>query len=420
METSAISHSSKLPFMQRSFRKLVFRSLQTLQYGTLTIQDSEGAHTFKGSVNPDLIKAHIQVNDISTYKDMVLGGSVGAAEAYMTADWESANLTNVIRLMSLNLSSVNNMEAGFAKLTKPIKKLYHLSNKNTEKGSRRNIAAHYDLGNDLFELFLDPTMMYSSAIFPTAGASLEEGSTYKLDRICKKLNLQPTDHVVEIGTGWGGFAIHAAKHYGCKVTTTTLSQQQYDFAKARVEALRLDNKITLLMEDYRNLSGQYDKLVSIEMVEAVGHQFYGEYFETLGKLLKPEGAALIQAITIDHPRFKEAIKDVDFIQRYIFPGSCIPSIDALIHASSSKSDLLLTHMEDITPHYAQTLKMWRENFFANVESIRKLGYSEEFIRMWDYYFCYCEGGFAERVIGDVQLIFSKPMHRGAPVLGALQ
>ena len=233
------------------------------------------------------------------------------------------------------------------------------------------------------------------------------------------MDLKAQDHVIEIGTGWGGFAIHAATHYGCKVTTTTLSQQQHDYARSEIRARGLEDNITLLLQDYRDLKGEYDKLVSIEMVEAVGHQYYGAYFETLGRLLKPNGLGLIQAITIDHNRYQTAIKSVDFIQRYIFPGSCIPSVNALLQNCSDHSDLQLTHFEDITVHYARTLREWRHNFFRNLEKIKALGYSDEFVRMWDFYFCYCEGGFEERVIGDVQMLFAKPGYRGQPVLGRL-
>lgn len=419
MESSTLAKTSSLSSIDRYCRQLLLKALGKAEYGTLTLRDADGEFVIQGQQEPHIIRALIQVEDPTCYRHMVFAGSIGASEAYMTGDWTSPDLTMVIRFMSRNLQAMNQVEDGLARLTRPLQRLYHWRNRNTEKGSKRNIAAHYDLGNDLFELFLDPTMMYSSGIFPEASASLEQASIHKLDRICKKLDLQPDEHVVEIGTGWGGFAIHAATHYGCRVTTTTLSRQQYDFAKARVEKLGLQDRITLLLDDYRDLQGQYDKLVSIEMVEAVGHQFYPAYFETLGRLLKEDGLALIQAITIDDKRFHSAIRSVDFIQRYIFPGSCIPSVTALLSAGGRNSDLQLTHMEDITPHYARTLREWRLNFFRNVEQIRALGYNEEFIRMWDFYFCYCEGGFAERVIGDVQLLFAKPGYRGAPVLGAL-
>jgi cyclopropane-fatty-acyl-phospholipid synthase len=316
---------------------------------------------------------------------------------------------------------MDTLEGGFEWLSKPALKVLHYLNRNTADGSRKNIAAHYDLGNDFFKLWLDPTMMYSSAIFAPENiddqhCSLEAASYKKLQVICDKLDLKPSDHVVEIGTGWGGFAIYAAKHYGCKVTTTTISQQQYDEAKARVIAENLQGKITLLLNDYRDLQGQFDKLVSIEMIEAVGHQFYDVYFKKCASLLKPDGLALIQAITITDQRFESAKNSVDFIQRYIFPGSNIPSITAMMHSITQASDLKLYDLEDIGPHYATTLRKWRENFFENIRQVRQLGYSEEFIKMWEFYLCYCEGGFAERALGDVHLLLAKPQNRRATLV----
>lgn len=294
----------------------------------------------------------------------------------------------------------------------------HFLNKNTEKGSRRNIAAHYDLGNDMFELFLDPTMMYSSGIFPSDTATMEEASIYKLDRICQKLQLQPSDHLVEIGTGWGSMAIHAAKHYGCEVTTTTISEEQYALAEKRIAEEGLQDRIHLLKSDYRALEGKFDKLVSIEMIEAVGHQYLDTYIGTINRLLKDDGIALLQAITIDDQRYEEAKNSVDFIKRYIFPGSFIPCITAIQNSFTRSSDMKMIHMEDITPHYARTLAAWRERFLKNQDAIKALGYDDTFIRLWDFYFAYCEGGFAERVIGDVQVIFAKPMNRRTPILGS--
>ncbi len=317
--------------------------------------------------------------------------------------------------MVINQQVMDSLEGGYQWLTKPLFKVMHWLNSNTTEGSRKNIAAHYDLGNAMFALFLDSTMMYSSAMFNAETHTLQQASELKLKTICDKLDLQPDDHVIEIGTGWGGFAIYAAMHYGCKVTTTTISKQQYELAKARVEAANLQDKITLLLEDYRHLSGTYDKLVSIEMVEAVGHQFYDTYFAKVSSLLKPNGLALIQAITIADQRYASAIQSVDFIQRYIFPGSNIPSNTAMLQSITRMTDLRLYDLEDIGPHYATTLRMWRENFFTNIAAVRQLGYSEEFIRMWEFYLCYCEGGFMERALGDVHLLLAKPENRRAPI-----
>jgi len=286
--------------------------------------------------------------------------------------------------------------------------LLHWLNRNTQDGSRRNIAAHYDLGNAFFQLMLDDSMMYSSAIFAHPEMSLYDAQIYRLDKICRKLDLQPGNHLLEIGTGWGSLAIHAARHYGCRVTTTTISREQFDLAMTRITDADLTDKITLLLEDYRNLNGQYDKLVSIEMIEAVGHQYYEEYFRQCSKLLKADGLMLLQAITIADQRYDTARKSVDFIQRYIFPGSCIPSVTAMLSAMTRSSDLRLFDLEEIGPHYATTLRAWHENVLRHANEISALGYSQEFLRMWEFYLCYCEGGFLERAIGDVHMLLAKP------------
>ena len=347
---------------------------------------------------------------------MVFGGSIGAGEAFMQEYFECDNLTNLIRLMVRNQAMLDGIETGLASITSPIQSWLHRINKNTQQGSRRNISAHYDLGNDFFRLMLDPTMMYSSAIFEKPDQSLEDASNAKLKRICQKLDLKPADHVLEIGTGWGGFAIYAAKNYGCQITTTTISQAQYTLALQRIKLAGLEDKISVLLSDYRDLTGTYDKLVSIEMIEAVGHQFYNAYFGQCGKLLKADGMMLLQAITIADQRYASAIKSVDFIQRYIFPGSCIPSVTAMLNSITKSSDLRLFDLDDIGPHYAKTLAKWRDNFFENIAEVRKLGYPETFIRMWEFYLCYCEGGFEERALGDVQMLLVKPSNRRLSML----
>ncbi|NOS95534.1 MAG: class I SAM-dependent methyltransferase [Methylotenera sp.] len=395
-----------------SFAKLqILNHLGKLQSGQLNLVDGSENHAFGDASHP--LHAIIYVHDPRFYGEIAFGGSIGAGEAYMLGYWSADNLTNVIRLMCINQPVMDNLEGGYQWLTKPIMRLLHWLNSNTTEGSRKNIAAHYDLGNDMFQLFLDPTMMYSSAMFNSDTKTLQQASELKLKTICDKLDLKPTDHVLEIGTGWGGFSIYAAKNYGCKITTTTISEQQYHLAKKRVEAADVSDKITLLLDDYRHLNGQYDKLVSIEMIEAVGYQFYDTYFAKLSSLLKPEGLALIQAITIADQRYESAKKSVDFIQRYIFPGSCIPSNTAMLNSVTNVTDMRLIDLKDIGPHYATTLRMWRENFFSNLDQVRKLGYSEEFIKMWTFYFCYCEGGFEERALGDVHLLLAKPANRSA-------
>jgi cyclopropane-fatty-acyl-phospholipid synthase len=409
--------AEEMPWMDRFCRSGLFGTLQNLHTGSIAVYEGEDSFLF-GDDSSDF-SVELIINDSEAYRSIALNGSVGAGESYMTGDWSCNDLPTLIRILSRNKDVVDRLDSGLANIGKFALKGIHALNRNTAKGSRRNIAAHYDLGNDMFELFLDPTMMYSSGIFPSETATMEEASVYKLDRICQKLDLSVDDHLVEIGTGWGSMAIHAAKHYGCKVTTTTISDEQYAWAEQKVKEEGLEDKITLLKKDYRALEGQFDKLVSIEMIEAVGWEYLDTYVETISRLLKDDGIALIQAITIDDQRYEQAKKDVDFIKRYIFPGSFIPCITAIQTAVTRKTDMKMTHMEDITPHYARTLAAWRKRFLENKQDIIAKGYSEDFIRLWDFYFAYCEGGFAERVIGDVHLMFAKPLNRRTPVLGEL-
>ena len=400
--------------LDRLAKHILIKRLEHLQHGTLQLIEGESSHSF-GSKSTDSsledIALTLVVNNSAFYGEVVFGGSIGAGEAYMQGYFECDNLTKLIRLMVRNQSLLDDIESSFAKITGPIQAWLHRINKNTQVGSRRNISAHYDLGNDFFKLMLDPTMMYSSAIFETSKQSLEQASIAKLKSICKKLDLKPSDHVLEIGTGWGGFAIYAAQNYGCKITTTTISQAQYQLALQRIKDAGLENNIEVLLSDYRDLTGKYDKLVSIEMIEAVGHQFYDTYFRACGNLLKQDGMMLLQAITIADQRYASAIKSVDFIQRYIFPGSCIPSVTAMLNSITKSSDMRLADLEDIGPHYATTLAKWRDNFFNNIAAIGALGYPETFIRMWDFYLCYCEGGFEERALGDVHMLLVKPENR---------
>lgn len=411
--TAALKIKKRSNWLQQYARKQVMARLAMLQFGQLTIIENGVSHQFGHDAS---LQASIDVQDAHFYGEIAFGGSIGAGEAYMLGYWQTDNLTNVIRIMAKNQTVMDALEGGYQWLSKPILKVLHWLNRNTQSGSRKNISAHYDLGNDFFALWLDPSMMYSSAIFDTPHTGLTEAASRKLAVICEKLALSADDHIVEIGTGWGGFAIYAAQHYGCRVTTTTISQQQYAYAKARIEAANLQDKITLKLNDYRDLNGQFDKLVSIEMIEAVGYQYYDTYFAKCAELLKPDGLALIQAITIVDQRFTAAKKSVDFIQRYIFPGSNIPSITALLNSATQSSDLRLLDLEDIGPHYATTLRLWRENFLAQLAAIKQLGYSETFIRMWCFYLCYCEGGFAERALGDAHLLFAKPENRREPLI----
>jgi cyclopropane-fatty-acyl-phospholipid synthase len=288
-------------------------------------------------------------------------------------------------------------------------------NCNTRAGSRRNIQAHYDIGNDLFALFLDPTMTYSCAYYPDVSSTLEEAAVAKLDRVCRKLELSPGMHLLEIGTGWGSLAIHAASHYGCRVTTTTISREQYELARERIEALGLSDRVEVLNMDYRDLVGQYDRIVSIEMIEAVGHQYMDHYFSRCNSLLKPDGMMLIQAITMTDQHYEEALREVDFIKRYIFPGGFLPSVTAIASSLTRATQMRISHLEDIGLHYARTLDDWRKRFFQQLDAVRSQGYPESFIRLWDYYFCYCQGGFEERYLGTVQLLLTKADARPADV-----
>ena len=390
--------------------KIVFSKLNKISVGSLSIQDGKSRYTFGDQKNKKL-HAEICVHDPKFYRFIVFGGSIGSSEAFMSGYWSSPNLTNVIRLFAVNAHLTDELESKFNFLIRPFFRVIHYLNKNSQRNSKRNISAHYDLSNKFFKLFLDETMMYSSAIFKTRNQTLKAASLNKLNIICQKLNLKPTDHVVEIGSGWGGFAIFAAENYGCKVTTTTISQQQYSYTRNLINKKNLEKKITLLFEDYRNLEGRYDKLVSIEMIEAVGHHYYHEYFKKINSLLKPDGIALIQAITIRDQRYSQALQNVDFIQKYIFPGSCIPSIEIIQKNLTKETDMIISDLENINHHYAKTLNLWQKAFNKNHNKIIKLGFDERFIRMWNFYFSYCEGGFAERVINDFHILMSKPLNR---------
>ncbi len=401
-------------------KRMVFRFLDGLPEGRLTIEDAQGVYHFGTADDHSKLSARIQVRHPRAYRQLLLGGSVGAGEAYMEQDWSTPCLVSVVRLMARNIDWLNRMETRWPWLQRWLNRVLHKFNANSLSGSRRNIAAHYDLGNDFFELFLDPQLMYSSAVFSqpqpseNVAGELEQASIYKLDLICRKLQLSPSDHLLEIGTGWGGMAIHAAKHYGCQVTTTTISRQQYDYARAAVEREGLQDKVTLLFEDYRNLQGQFDKLVSIEMIEAVGHEYYDTYFKRCSSLLKEDGLMLIQAITIPDQRYDFARDSVDFIQKYIFPGGGLPSVNVIASGIRRCTNMMMVDLQDIGLDYAETLKQWRTRFHQRLEEVKGQGFDEVFCRMWDYYLAYCEGGFRERAISTVQVVFAKPACRQIP------
>jgi cyclopropane-fatty-acyl-phospholipid synthase len=392
----------------RLARRALFQRLRGVHSGSLTVREGDTTTTFgDGSSRPDLTPV-VRISDPTAYLDIVTGGTIGAAEAYMQGKWTVSDLPALIRLFAVNRGVMEGLEGGLARLGAPLLRLAHWYRSNTRSGSRRNIRAHYDLGDELFRLFLDPLMMYSSAIFPRDEAGLEEAALHKLALIGERLHLSPDDHVLEIGTGWGGLAQYLASEYGCRVTTTTISENQFDRASRRIAEAGLAGRVTVMRRDYRDLDGQYDRLVSVEMVEAVGHRFLDTYFSICSERLKPTGRALIQGIIMADRHYEQARRSVDFIQKYIFPGGALPSLASLLGSVARATDLQLTGLHDIGHDYARTLTLWRDRFLARVRDVRLLGYPDEFIRMWEWYLAYCEGGFRERTISTVQLVFDKP------------
>jgi cyclopropane-fatty-acyl-phospholipid synthase len=402
-------------WLDRLARKAVHKHLRAIEHGEIVLREGKNEYYFGKKTSECGLCVTVNILDMRFYSDIAFAGSVGAGEAYMQGFWTCNNLTTLVRLLLINRHVLDGMDYSLSRLKAPLHKVLHWLNRNTRSGSRRNIEAHYDLGNELFEQFLDPTMMYSSAYYQTPTMSLDQAATAKLDRICLKLELTPDDHILEIGTGWGGFAIHAARHYGCRVTTTTISRQQYELASTRIKQAGLEDRITVLLDDYRDLQGEFDKLVSIEMIEAVGHQYLDTYFSKCSHLLKPNGMMLLQAITIADQQYEAALQDVDFIKRYIFPGGFLPSVAVMTNTIAKTTDMKLFHLEDIGPHYATTLRDWHQRFFTHLKQIQALGYSDGFVRMWDFYLCYCQGAFMERAIGTVQMLLVKPGCRRAPV-----
>lgn len=407
----------KLGAFDRFLRQRLLSQLKLLRHGRLLLVDDGGQLEFgeAAASRPDL-RIRMEVLDPAFYRAVATNGSVGAGEAYVDGLWRCDDLAGLSQLLVRNRDVLDDLESGLARLGGMAMRAWHALRRNTRSGSRRNIAAHYDLGNDFFGLFLSSELMYSSAIWTDESDTLEIASTRKLERICRKLDLKPSDRVIEIGTGWGGFALYAAQHYGCHVTTTTISREQHALASERVAASGLGARVDLLLEDYRDLRGQYDKLVSIEMVEAIGASNLDSYFTQLGALLRPDGLALVQAITIEDHRYAQALKSVDYIKRHIFPGSFIPSINALLASKTRAGDLALIQLEDFGHSYALTLKAWRERFMAHLPKVRAQGIDERFIRQWEFYLAYCEGGFSERATGVAQLLLAKPGNRRAALL----
>ena len=406
---TATTNLEQLSWFENKCRNLVISLLDKLQKASLEIEEA-GQITRLGNVDAKLC-GKIIVQDASMYVDFVKGGSIAAAEAYIAKKWTTPNLTEVIQVFARCQEQLDEIEKQGAWFTQLKNKIFHRKNANTQSGSKNNILAHYDLGNELYTRFLDSTMMYSSAIYSDTATELHEAQLNKLKTICDKLDLKPTDHLIEIGTGWGGLAIFAAENYGCQVTTTTISDAQYEFAVDKVKTKGLEDKITLLKKDYRLLEGKYDKLVSIEMIEAVGHEFMAEFFAKCNSLLKDDGLMLVQAITILDSRYDHYRTNVDFIQRYIFPGGCLPSIAIMSKHVAEQTNMMLDNIQDIGLHYARTLADWRKGFDSNWQALTEFGFDEQFKRLWHFYLAYCEGAFLERVISTHHLVLRKPNYR---------
>ncbi len=407
-------------------KKLFLRMLAGIHTGSIEVKCEDGEVRRFGDAGADL-RARIDIHNARFYKRALLGGDVGFGAAYMDGDWSTPDLVALIRFAVRNLALFEEKNSFLSALNRFSGLLSHRRKSNTVEGSRRNIRAHYDLSNDFFRLFLDRSMMYSCAWYETAEDSLETAQSQKLDRICRKLELCASDHVLEIGTGWGAFALHAVCNYKCRVTTTTISQQQFDYARASFDASQCGDKIELLCEDYRNLRGEYDKIVSIEMFEAVGLEYYDTFFGACDRLLKRDGSMLLQTITMNDQKFPAYRRHADWIQTYIFPGSELASLSGILGSLARSTRMSLFHAEDMGAHYARTLAEWRRRFNASLAEVRALGFDEQFIRMWDYYLAYCEGAFLERHVSDFQILLTKTHNkralmgepwRGARVIGA--
>jgi cyclopropane-fatty-acyl-phospholipid synthase len=389
------------------FESLLIGQLQKIKTGSLVMHHLGREHRFGSSDGQ--VSIEFEVTHPSFFRKACLGGSLGVADSYAAGDWQTHDLVGFFRLFLQNLEVMDNMEGGWAALLNKVARWgYLLGQKNTVQGSRRNIALHYDLGNDFYELMLDPTMTYSCGIFTTEETTLEEASLAKYDRIIEQLGIKEGQTVLEIGCGWGGFAKRLLDSTGAIWTGTTISKEQHTYARKVIDESGHAERANLLMDDYRTLSGSYDRIVSIEMIEAVGHEYLPTYFSKISDLLRPDGAALVQAITMPDHRYNQYLKEVDYIRTRVFPGSCVPSISAMTSAVAKKSDLRPTGVHDIGYHYARTLREWRLRFLENEESIKSLGYDDAFRRAWIYYLCYCEAGFEEGYTGDIHLLLTKP------------
>ncbi len=422
MDSTSAPSSRRTPVpgpLVRAARRAVHAGLRRLERGCLTLVE-DGVETRFGSPDDASgIKATVTIHDPRFHLLLLRHGSLGAGEAFMDGLWSCDDLASTVRILAVNEPALARLDGLTARLARPLRRVRHALRRNSRRGSQRNIADHYDLGNEFFALFLDPTLTYSCGIFERPDTSLEEASRAKYERICHKLALTPDDHVLEIGGGWGGFALHAAGRYGCRVTTTTISRAQYDLARRRIAEAGLADRVEILRRDYRDLEGTYDKLVSIEMIEAVGKEYFDAYFRTCSERLRPDGLMLLQAIVVPEERWEVSKRSVDFIKRYIFPGGCLISVGAIAASLGRVTDFRIVHLEDLSAHYARTLARWRERFLSQQDRVRQLGFPERFLRLWEFYLGLCEGGFAERYNGVVQMLLAKRLDRREPLLGAL-
>ncbi|ELZ1259192.1 class I SAM-dependent methyltransferase [Vibrio fluvialis] len=411
LNSSSLEMPKSMTALQKGARSVALKSLQLIKIGSLTLEEAYDGHDVTvehfGFAHEGQPQAHIRVTHPGFYGRVLKGGSIAAAEAYMDGWWDSPNLTAVTELMARNLSALDQLEAQSSFVTRAMNKVGHWLKRNSIVRAKQNIEAHYDLGNDLYQTFLDERMLYSSALYLSTSDSLEQAQIQKMDRLCQQLQLTANDHVIEIGTGWGAMAIYMAQHYGCKVTTTTISEEQFAYAEAEITRLGLEAQITLLKQDYRLLEGQFDKLVSIEMIEAVGKAYLPSYIEKCQSLLKPGGLMAIQAITIADQRYDYYSNNVDFIQKYIFPGGFLPSITVLTQMATRHTDFIVRDVFDIGMDYAKTLADWRLRFEAALNTVQALGYDERFVRMWRFYLCYCEGGFNARTISTIHMTLQR-------------
>ena len=395
----------------RESKSIIINTHSLIQHGYLRVIMGDKSYDFGNPQDESTLFAEIKINNVNTFKAILLGGEPAAGKSYIDQWWETNNLLNVLRIFIRNKDVLFSIDHGIGNISKFIERLLNYLNRNTRSGSKRNIKAHYDIGNDLYQLFLDKNMIYSSAYFSDDHQDIEAASETKLRMICEKLKLTAQDHVIEIGTGWGGFAIYAAQNYGCRVTTTTISDEQFEYTNSRIKELQLDSRITLLNKDYRALTGSFDKLVSIEMIEAVGHKYLDTYFKTCSNLLKPNGAMLIQAITMSDRFYDDYLRSQDFIRKYVFPGGCLPSMSSIISSTSKHTDLDLHQTQSFAASYAKTLDIWFERFIKQRNKILELGYPQTLTRLWEYYMKYCQAGFEAKVIDVHQLVFRKPDNR---------